>query len=234
MLQLAIVEDDPQYADQLRDYVQRYATETGLELKLHIFRDGAEIIDHYRPIWDLIFLDIEMPLMDGMSAAETIRMQDQSVLLIFITNMAQYAIRGYEVDALDYVLKPISYPSFSMKFRKACRILESRQRGSVILSKDSEVIRLSAAEIRYIEAFGHRLVYHTSQGEFQSFSTLDKAAGELSDFVRCNRSYLVNLRYVDGVKDDCVLIDGVQLKIGRTKKKEFMQQLSDYFRYGGR
>lgn len=107
MIRIAIVEDEAAVRQQLEGYVQRYTRQYGTEFEVHLFEDGIEILDDYRPVYDLILLDVEMKHLDGMETAQRIRALDNEVNLIFITNMAQYAINGYAVGALDYVLKPV-------------------------------------------------------------------------------------------------------------------------------
>lgn len=235
MLRIAIVEDDSQYAQQLEKYVARFAEETGQKIQTTLFSDGMDIAEEYAPVWDIILLDIEMPLLDGMSAAERIREHDPSVLIMFITNMAQYAIQGYSVNALDYVLKPINYYAFSLKMRRACRILNERSGQALMLMQEGETVKVPASDILYVEVADHQLVYHTAKGEFREFGALKKLEDSLGKgFARCNHCYLVNLKYMDGIKDDCVIVGGTSLKISRAKKKEFMQQVSDFYRFGGR
>ena len=101
MIHLAIVEDEQLYIDQLTEYIHRYEAEKKLKFKISVFSDGAEIVEDYKGVYDIIFLDIQMKFMNGMDAAEKIRELDPNVVIIFITNMTQYAVRGYEVDALD-------------------------------------------------------------------------------------------------------------------------------------
>lgn len=95
MLQIAIVEDEADLAQQTKDNVVRYLNEHGLEGNIAVFNDGMDIAENYKPIWDILLLDIEMPLLNGMSAAQKIREQDATVVMIFITRMAKYAIKGY-------------------------------------------------------------------------------------------------------------------------------------------
>ena len=233
MLRIAIVEDDRRYSEQLEGHLKRYAAESGVEMQITYFSDGMDIAEEYKPVWDLIFLDIEMPLLDGMSAAERIRSFDTEVLMIFVTNLAKYAIRGYGVSALDYVLKPMSYESFYLKMDKAVHILRKRDEKSVILNLDGEAVKLPLADIQYVEVADHRLFYHTKNRTYHSFQSLRELEEQFgSGFARCNHCYLVNLRHVTGVKDDCVLVGEEKLKISRPKKKEFMQKLSDYYRFG--
>lgn len=119
MIRVAIVEDEAAVRDQLMGYVQRYMRQYDAQIEVTMFTDGVEILEGYQPVYDIIFLDVEMQHLDGMETASRIRALDSDVLLIFITNMAQYAIKGYAVGALDYVLKPVPYFAFSQQLQKA-------------------------------------------------------------------------------------------------------------------
>ena len=102
MTRIAIVEDEAAVREQLAGYVQRYTRQYGIQFEVTMFTDGVEILEDYRPVYDIIFLDVEMQHLDGMETARRIRELDSDVLLIFITNMAQYAIKGYAVGCLLY------------------------------------------------------------------------------------------------------------------------------------
>ena len=108
MITIAIVEDEEAYAKQLTEYIEKYQQESGRRFKVIRFTDGDEIVEKYTGEYDIILMDIQMQFMDGMTAAEEIRKFDTKVVIMFITNMTNYAIRGYEVDAMDYVLKPVT------------------------------------------------------------------------------------------------------------------------------
>ena len=86
-----------------------------------------DFLEAYRPDFDLVFLDIELPLLNGIETARRLRELDSVVALVFITNMEQYAVNGYEVDALDFVVKPINYYRFSSMMRKALRIIARKE-----------------------------------------------------------------------------------------------------------
>ena len=118
MIRIAVVEDEDEFAAELTDYLDRFKKENNIQLSVKRFRDGTEVTEGYTGEYDLILMDIQMQRMDGMRAAEMIRRQDPRVIIIFITNRADYAIRGYQVDALDYVLKPVNYLSFTQKMRQ--------------------------------------------------------------------------------------------------------------------
>lgn len=122
-----------------------------------------------------------------------------------------------------------------MKMRKAQRILSSRSTQSALLMVEGKTLKLDAADVHYVEVQDHQLIYHTRNGEYRLFGSLRSVEKQFSQgFARCNQCYLVNLRHVDGVQEDCVQVGGDTLKISRARKKEFMQNLSDYYRFGGR
>ena len=108
MIRIALVEDEAEVRAQLQGYVQRHTRQYGTEFAVTEFADGMELLDDYRPVYDILFLDVEMKHLDGMETARRVRELDKDVIIVFITNMAQYAIGGYAVGALDYVLKPES------------------------------------------------------------------------------------------------------------------------------
>jgi DNA-binding LytR/AlgR family response regulator len=111
MIRIAIVEDDRHDREALKKCLNRYEKENQVKFTVTEFQDGEDIVTDYTASYDLIILDIEMAFLNGMKAAEKIRELDTNVIIIFITNMPQYAIQGYKVNALDYILKPISYLS---------------------------------------------------------------------------------------------------------------------------
>lgn len=127
MIKIAIVEDEAMYAKQLEKFLHQYESENQEAFEITIYSDGDQIVNKYKSQYDIILMDVEMKFMDGMSAAEEIRKMDTEVVIIFITNMAQYAIRGYAVDALDYVLKPVSYFAFSQRLNRAIERMKKRE-----------------------------------------------------------------------------------------------------------
>ena len=150
---VAIVEDESEYARELQDYLRRYGREVGERFDITVYPDGEDIVDDYRSgMYDIILMDIEMKSMDGMTAAEHIRDVDGDVVIMFITNMAQYAIRGYRVDALDYVLKPISYFSFTQRLGKAMERMRRREEKYVIITSKTGTSRVQIPTIQWIES----------------------------------------------------------------------------------
>ena len=127
MIRIAIVEDEDYYVSQLTGYLKEYQKSERTEFDITVYRDGDAITSEYKAQFDMILMDIQMKFVDGMTAAEEIRKMDSEVVIIFITNMTQYAIRGYEVAALDYVLKPVSYFAFHEKLKRAVSKIKKRK-----------------------------------------------------------------------------------------------------------
>ena len=166
MYRIAIVDDDREFVEELKNYLDQYAKEEEQEFEISAFYDGAEILENYASKYDLILLDIEMPKVNGMDAAEKIREVDENVVLMFITNMAQYAIHGYSVGALDFVMKPITYYTFSMKIKRALKRVQKKAMGAVLLNLSDGVKKLEVSQIYYVEVQNRMLHYHTEEGEF--------------------------------------------------------------------
>lgn len=230
MIRIAIVDDEPTSVEQLTDYLLQYQKERDEEISIVTFSDGDEIVENYKAEYDMILLDIEMRFMDGMTAAKEIRKIDPEVIIIFITNMAQYAINGYTVNATDYVLKPVSYFSFSQRLDKAISRINRKVKKFIAIGIKGGTVKLYISDICYVESQGHRLIFHTLTEEYVTFATMKEIEEKLKDmdFFRCNKGCLLNLAYVDSVQDGCVIIKGERVVISRARKKEFMEELTNY------
>ena len=230
MLKIAVVEDQTEVRESLCQFIRQYAGEQGLQAEVKPFADGAVIAEGYQPGYDIIFLDVEMPRLGGFGAAERIRAVDPDVVLVFVTNMAQYAIRGYEVDALDFVLKPVSYYQFSTKLERALQRIQRRRGGQIALQVGGGVQLLNTDDILYLETRDRLLHYHTAADTWSVRGSLQKAEKELAPyhFARCNQCYLVNLRHVTGVQNDFVQIGQEQLEISRRQRVAFLAAVAAY------
>lgn len=231
MIRIAIVEDDDMYKEQLIEFLNQFKNDTGESIEITTYSDGDEIVRNYTSSFDIILMDIQMSFMDGISAAEEIRKLDSKVVIIFITSTAQYAIRGYEVDALDYILKPISYFAFSERLKRAIDRMKKREDQYITINIKGGLQRIKIRHIYYIESQGHNLVFHTNLGELTSAGTIKEIEKTLSEFhfFRGNRGYLINLDHVDGMQDGCAMVKGQMLLISRSRKNAFMEALTSYW-----
>lgn len=221
MIRIALVEDEAEVRAQLQGYVHRHTRQYGTEFAVTEFADGMELLDDYRPVYDILFLDVEMKHLDGMETARRVRELDKDVIIVFITNMAQYAIGGYAVGALDYVLKPVPYFAFSQQLRKAEEQLRRRARHYLALPVEGGMRRLDSSLIYYLESEGHRVHFYTEEGDFVAAGTLKAFEEKLADrpFARCNSGYLVNLAQVKSVQQGMVQVGPYELQVSRPRRK---------------
>ncbi|MCK0472301.1 LytTR family DNA-binding domain-containing protein [Halalkalibacter sp. APA_J-10(15)] len=231
MVRIAIVEDETSYQEQLIEFLRKFQKENEVTIEFETYSDGDEFIDHYKAQFDIILMDVQMPLMDGMSAAEEIRKIDSEVVIMFITNMAQYAIKGYAVDALDYVLKPITYFSFSERLIRALERMKKRESSFITIKLKGGMVRLELSDVYYVESQGHKLIFYTKEGEFTSSGAMKDLEEELSEyhFFRGHKGYLINLEHVDGMNDSYAVVKGSELPVSRTKRKAFLEALADHW-----
>lgn len=230
MIRIALVEDDEGCRRQLEGYLKQYARESGEAFQIHLFSDGDEISENYTAAYDIILMDIEMPVLDGMSAAEKIRRVDEEVVIIFITNMPQFVMKGYTVDALDYVLKPVSYFSFSQRIQRAIARMRRRAESYLMVSVKTGMQKLRLSQVTWIEVQNHDLVFHTLQGDVESRGALAEVEEKLDPhvFFRCSKCSLVNLEFVDSVAGSDAIVAGVPVQISRARKKALLDALNDY------
>lgn len=229
-IHVAIVEDDSAEAKKLSDAILRYAEEHRVSFRITRFEDAVSLLDHYTAAYDIIFMDISLPYMSGMDAAHRLRALDQTAILIFVTNLTQYAVEGYEVGALCYIVKPVNDYDLAMKLSRAVGKVPAARRAVLEFGAKGSTFRLDPDEIVYVESRGHHLTFHTRGGEYTQYSSLSKLETKLPKdrFARCNSCYLVNLDCVRAIKGYTAFLDGWALKISQPRKKAFVRALEDY------
>lgn len=231
VLSCAIVDDDAVVLRTLRSFILRAANELGISADVTCFQDPFDLIEDYDSGFDLIFLDIEMPQMDGMSLAHQIREVDENVCLVFVTNMAQFALKGYEVSAADFIVKPVTYETFAFKFRRALRNIElHREHDFILKADDGRLVRAAVSTIAYIEKNGNYLIFHVGEDTFRERGSLAARATELEayKFAQINSGCFVNLRRVDSFDTAVVIVDGEALPLSRRRRTAFVDTLMDY------
>lgn len=230
MIRIAIVEDEREAAARLQALLERMLPEMRHSCDVACFENAEDFLTVQRGRFDLVFLDIQMPGLNGLEAAAKLRETDRATVLIFVTSLAQYALEGYAVDAAGFLVKPVEEAALSLCLRRALRQLEGRAEKKVMLSVEGVRHYVPASEIYYVEVSNHQLVYHTSQGDYSTYDAMSKLEKELSDqgFARCNSCYLVNLRHVSSVDKYTLNIHGTELQISHPKKKAFMEALNRY------
>ena len=235
MIKIAVVEDEIEMSNQLLKYIKQFFDENDLDYSVMVFDNAIKLLDNYDFSFDLIFMDINMPLLNGVEASKKLREIDSEVTLIFITSLAQYAIKGYEVNAFDFILKPVAYYNFAMKLTRALDKLSKEDAKTLVINNKSSIKKIKVRKIYYIEVNEHKLIFHTIEGNFTTYGTLKTYLEILKNdsFALCNQCYFVNLKYVTEVKDNIVRVGNDDLQISRPKRKDFIHALNLYFSTGG-
>ena len=230
MLRIAVVEDDAPTREKLCTLIRDHAVSKGKDLAVTPLEDGSSLLGGAPIGYDIIFLDIMLPGLTGMEVAERIRAGDPDVVLVFVTNAAQYAIKGYAVGALDFVLKPVNPYEFLVKLERALERAAQRRQRPITLQPAVGAKVLSSRDILYVETRDRKLFYHTTRGCFAVRSSMQSAEALLGSlrFVRCNQCYLVNLRHVQSVQGDFVTVGRDRLEVSRRQRAAFLEAMLQY------
>ena len=171
-----------------------------------------------------------MPFLNGMDAAKKLRQSDPSVPLVFITNLKQYALNGYEVEAMDFLVKPVAYAAFSTMMGRVCARLALCTDKEIFIQNAQGGVKIKISDIFYVEVIKHYVIFHTPRGEVKMWGSLSDIEKRLpaDRFARCNNCYLVHLAYATRLEGNDLYVGGDVLAVSRGKKQEFMQRLLDY------
>lgn len=228
MLTIAIVEDDLEYQKQLQKYIEEYGKEHELQYKITVFQNGLNFLEDYKGGCDLIFMDIAMPHMDGMETAAKLRKRGDETCLIFITSMAQYALKGYEVNAFDFLVKPLVYELFCIKFEKALSHIDKKEAYYIKIPNGAK--KVSPGQIAYIESNKHYLEFHVHGDVYKMRGTMKEIQEYFlaGHFALINSSVLVNLSLVDEWKGNEIKVAERMFVISQKYKREFLDRLTVY------
>lgn len=233
MIYIAICDDEKDFVAYLTSQLNQYAAETDLEIKVTAYYDGMELIEKYDTTIDLIFLDIQMRLVNGLRAAERVRQMDEKVGIIFLTTLTQYGLEGYKYQATNYIIKPMKYVRLKAEMDQWLKKHRKDDSPAMVIINDTGRYKVFLKSLRYVETFNRNLLLHTEQENIICYKSMKEMERELQDkgFVRCHTSYIVNLYYVKNVKVKSLeieLITGEIIPISQPKRKVFMEQLAEY------
>ena len=234
MRKIAIVEDETTSAQLLKDNLHRYLSEKGVEFEVDFFQSAEEFLHNYQPKHEIVFFDINLSGMDGMSAARELRKVDKKIMVVFLTTLAHYAVYGYEVGAFDFIVKPLTWEVFKLKMDRIYGYFARSKSVNINVSYRGKLDIINSSKIKYVEVNKHAITYHTTMGNFPAHGSMKDVIKELEglNFVLCNQCYLVNLKYVNGVKKNICKIGEEELIISTPRHKEFMKSLTHYLARG--
>lgn len=232
MITIAVCDDSKNIVENMKKNIEEYQELTGRELRVFTFNNGEELLANYNCKIDILFLDIKMPKVNGIQAAEKIRQKDQKVIIIFLTSLVQHALDGYKVNAANYLIKPITKNRLKMELDRWINKLERSEEPYITVHNDSGNYKILLKSISYIETYNRNLMIHTDKGNVVCYLKMKEMENKIGQygFVRNHSSFIVNLFYVSNVeKMDIKLITGERIPIGKSKKKEFMTSLASYW-----
>lgn len=219
-MNIAVCEDRKEEADWLCDMIRHWSVQNKIDTEITSYEDAASFSFALEDqSFDALFLDIKMPGEDGVTLAKRLRQQSYDMSIVFVTGEKEYIMEGYEVEAINYLLKPVDKQKI---YHCLDRIYEKNQQQEPFLllqTEDNTTIKLLQREIYMIEVFSHKLEYKTTRGDFQTLSSMKEIQSKLIPdwFVTCHRGILINLLHVDTIeKNHLILAD---------KKTNFYQKV---------
>jgi len=234
MLNITLCDDNAIQRGYIKSLVLDWSNRSGVGISTSEFPSADALLfsyDELKP--DILLLDVEMPGMNGVELARTLRSRSETVQIIFITGFPDYISQGYDVSALHYLLKPVAPQKlFEVLDRAAKACGEKGEPETVIFRSGTENIKLRVSGIEYIAALGHTTAVKAGGKTYDLSVSISEAEKMLGDgFIRCHRSYIVGLKYVSSVSGDSVTLDdGTKLPVSRSMRKTVAEEFIRYYR----
>lgn len=232
MYRILIVEDEPEAARNLAQLIRRYEKSHGEDFEIvTLFSAMDMLVD--KSDYDACFLDIELPGISGMEAAQLIRTYNEELEIIFVTNLANFAAKGYEVRASGFIVKPPTYTSLSMNLSRALGRLRREGTGvSIGVPAEDDFYVVPFSSILFVEVRGHDLIYHLVDREpLKARGALGAVQKKLEGqpLLKISRSCLANMNHVSCIRgNDVVMVTGERIHIPRGRKRGLVEQLTDF------
>lgn len=232
MYRAIIVEDDQGAADALRAHLSRFGNEAQVEFSVEVLSSALELLETRHPC-DIYFLDIGLPGVNGMEAAQIIRQTDEVTPIVFVTDLAQYAVRGYSVDALDFMVKPVGYQDFALRMRRALRVMARNDGARVTLPTATGLRVVALRDVVFVEIIKHDLYWHVAgvAEPLRMRGSLKALEEELPQdrFCRIAAGYIVNMGHITAAGgSEVTMSDGTRLAVSRSRKAEALAAFSRF------
>ncbi|MGN0555327.1 MAG: LytR/AlgR family response regulator transcription factor [Candidatus Fimenecus sp.] len=225
MLSVAICDDEPLVRKEIADLTAAYFARTDIDGHLTEFPDGETLVSAYKngtADFQIVFLDIKMQGLNGISAAKQLREYDENALIVFITSSAEYVFRGYEVKAFRYILKTELQHAFRKVLEECVAELAAAPQKMFTFHADTRDITVYLADILYFESSRRQITVHLKNEEYTFYGKLDALEKDLADrdFVRCHQSFLVNAKQIKSVQSDALTLrSGEALPVSRSRRE---------------
>ena len=235
MLSIAVCDDEIIVCCNMAAKIKDILGQMNLPCIIHQFNSGQELLQASEN-FDIVFLDIIMPGPDGMTTAQLLRQKSPDTILIFVSSSREYVFDAYDVEAFQYLLKPIDRKKLTTVLQKAIRKTDDHSREYMIISTERQKKKLFLNNIFYFEIRGRKIDIHTADDILTYYEQIGVLENNLrgKGFFRCHKSYLINLKHVDTYgRQEVVLDSGDKIMIAKRRYEEFMKEILSYMRKSG-
>jgi len=230
---LAVCDNETIHISHITEILSAYRREKLVSINWIPFQSGFALLSalDQGEVFDAVLLDIYMDDMNGMEVAKRLRAMNSSIHIVFLTSSAFHAVESYSVEALDYLLKPITKERLFLTLdRLISRMADTAEHGFTVKDTEGRVTKVVWNQLMYLEAMGHYVLLHHANGTvtktLMAFSSLLEPLLSQGDFIQSHRSYVVNLRYIHRIgKHELIMLNGAQIPLPKSRH----QQLSDRF-----
>ena len=234
-MRVAICDDELNFLQELSLLLKVYNDESGCSIEYKTFTNPLELVEQIEKgiHYDVVFLDICMPGINGVQCAKDIRMYDNFVKIIFLTSSTEYAVESYSVKAYDYILKPVQREKLFPVLRQIERETKKKEQNIYVLKSPKGIIKISLAKLKYCEVINRKMVFHMSNGEKYEcglrMNELEERLMAVGCFVRPHRSFLVNMDFIQILSIHGIIMEnGDKIPVPREKYATVKQAYMDY------
>ena len=235
MLSIAVCDDEVIECCNMAKRIKEIMEEIKMPCIIRQFQSGGELLQTLES-FDVVFLDIIMRELDGMKTAQIFRERASDKILIFVSSSREYVFEAYDVEAFQYLLKPVDDRKLKNVLQKAIVKTQSRSQEFIIVSRERQKKKLFLDDIYYFEIKGRIVDAHGPEGIFTYYEQIGELENKIRDkgFFRCHKSYLINLKYVDGYsRKEVVLENGEKIVIAKRRYDKFVQEMLKVMRKNG-
>lgn len=232
MLNIAICDDEKYMSDKIKKLVSGFFARKNIKIKTCQFTNGEELLKYNKNI-DILFLDIQMEGTNGMEIAKKLRKHSFNGFLVFITVLAEMVFGAFEVQAYDYLVKPLNEKHFERTMERMLLSMQNSSEKSLLVKKGYENSIISFDNIISVEVIGRKIYLHLVSSEVVDFygkiGELETKLGK--NFFKCHRSFLINLKYLESYRNGTAYMEGgIQVPVSRLRGKEFSDIILQYMK----
>lgn len=232
MINIAICDDEQYMSDKIKNLVTDFFRNKKIEISIAQFSSGESLLKYSRKI-DILFLDIQMKKIDGMETARKLRSHKFGGFLIFITILKEMVFQSFEVQAFDYLVKPIEREHFEKTMERLLVTMQDTQKANLLVQRRYESRLIPFDDIMFCEIINRKIYLHLKTGDvIDYYDKIENLEAKLDNrFFKCHRSFLINLKYLKSYKNGTAVMEyGEEIPVSRLRNKEFSDVILQYMK----